>query len=295
MKIVVTAGPTREYLDPVRFLSNPSTGKMGFAVAAEAARCGHDVTLIAGPVALKTPSGVRRVDVVSAREMLEKSLESLKHPNTQTVFVSTAAVADWRPATCAAQKLKKREMSSTLKLVRNPDILKTISQLSQRPNLLLVGFAAETNDVLAEAARKCREKGLAFIVANDVTEAGSGFGTATDRVTFVYPDGRQEKFPLMTKRRVAAALVRTVERLSADGGAFLGEGPGRKVLDCGLLGQHGGRVVGGDPPQFAAAPLDGAESGGDFVDRARHEVNPDGILEEACRRANAHCLDAVLV
>ena len=222
MKIVVTAGPTREYLDPVRFLSNPSTGKMGFAVAAEAARRGHDVTLIAGPVALKTPSGVRRVDVVSAREMLEKSLESLKHPNTQTVFVSTAAVADWRPATCAAQKLKKHEMSSTLKLVRNPDILKTISRLSKhpnsqtskRPNLLLVGFAAETNDVLAEAARKCREKGLAFIVANDVTEAGSGFGTATDRVTFVYPDGRQEKFPLMTKRRVAAALVREIVRLA---------------------------------------------------------------------------------
>lgn len=228
MKIVVTAGPTREYLDPVRFLSNPSTGKMGFAVAAEAARRGHDVTLIAGPVALKTPSGVRRVDVVSAREMLEKSLESLKHPNTQTVFVSTAAVADWRPATCAAQKLKKHEMSSTLKLVRNPDILKTISQLSQRPNLLLVGFAAETHDVLAEAARKCREKGLAFIVANDVTEAGSGFGTATDRVTFVYPDGRQEKFPLMTKRRVAAALVRTVERLSADGGGdFVRSRPSR--------------------------------------------------------------------
>lgn len=244
MKIVVTAGPTREYLDPVRFLSNPSTGKMGFAVAAEAARRGHDVTLIAGPVALKTPSGVRRVDVVSAREMLEKSLESLKHPNTQTVFVSTAAVADWRPATCAAQKLKKHEMSSTLKLVRNPDILKTISQRSkrpdvpspklpnlqtpQRPSLLLVGFAAETNDVLAEAARKCREKGLAFIVANDVTEAGSGFGTATDRVTFVYPDGRQEKFPLMTKRRVAAALVRTVERLSAEGGGdFVRSRPSR--------------------------------------------------------------------
>ena len=228
MKIVVTAGPTREYLDPVRFLSNPSTGKMGFAVAAEAARRGHDVTLIAGPVALKTPSGVRRVDVVSAREMLEKSLESLKHPNTQTVFVSTAAVADWRPATCAAQKLKKHEMSSTLKLVRNPDILKTISQLSKHPNLLLVGFAAETNDVLAEAARKCREKGLAFIVANDVTEAGSGFGTATDRVTFVYPDGRQEKFPLMTKRRVAAALVRTVERLSAEGGGdFVRSRPSR--------------------------------------------------------------------
>lgn len=245
MKIVVTAGPTREHIDPVRFLSNPSTGKMGFAVAAEAARRGHDVTLIAGPVALKTPPGVRRVDVVSAREMLEKSLESLdvwmfgcleestnasasqrpnvptpKHPNASGAFVSTAAVADWRPATCAAQKLKKREMSSTLRLVRNPDILKTISRLSKRlnaqtPKLFLIGFAAETNDVLPEAARKCREKGLAFIVANDVTEAGSGFGTETDRVTFVYPDGTQRRFPLMTKRRVAAALVREIVRLAS--------------------------------------------------------------------------------
>ena len=217
---------------------------MGFAVAAEAARRGHEVTLVAGPVSLKTPKNVKRIDVVSARDMLKAAVDSLSVASQESdlrspvVFVSTAAVADWRPATCAAQKLKKHEMSSTLKLVRNPDILKTISQLSkhpntptpqrpnlqtsklpniqtpQRPNLLLVGFAAETNDVLAEAARKCREKGLAFIVANDVTEAGSGFGTATDRVTFVYPDGRQEKFPLMTKRRVAAALVREIVRLA---------------------------------------------------------------------------------
>ena len=234
MKIVVTAGPTREYLDPVRFLSNPSTGKMGFAVAAEAARRGHDVTLIAGPVALKTPKGVRRVDVVSAREMLaavRNALDCANGGGGSVAFVSTAAVADWRPARCAAQKLKKRQMSGVLKLVRNPDILKTISRLSKPPKpskLALVGFAAETNDVLAEAARKCREKGLAFIVANDVTEAGSGFGTATDRVTFVYPDGRQEKFPLMTKRRVAAALVRTVERLSAEGGGdFVRSRPSR--------------------------------------------------------------------
>ena len=234
MHLIVTAGPTREYLDPVRFLSNPSTGKMGFAVAAEAARRGHDVTLIAGPVALKTPKGVRRVDVVSAREMLERSLEGLGGLGCleRVAFVSTAAVADWRPARCAAQKLKKRQMSGVLKLVRNPDILKTISKLSKPPKppkpsklpklsepseppklprLSLVGFAAETNDVLAEAARKCREKGLSFIVANDVTEKGSGFGTETDRVTFVFPDGTQKRFPLMTKRRVAAALVRELE------------------------------------------------------------------------------------
>lgn len=217
MKIVVTAGPTREYLDPVRFLSNPSTGKMGFAVAAEAARRGHDVTLIAGPVALKTPKGVRRVDVVSAREMLAAVRNALGRADDggeAVAFVSTAAVADWRPARCAAQKLKKRQMAGVLKLVRNPDILKTVRarlRRARRADVSLVGFAAETNDVLAEAARKCREKGLAFIVANDVTERGSGFGTETNRVTFVFPDGTQKRFPLMTKRRVAAALVRELE------------------------------------------------------------------------------------
>ena len=217
MKIVVTAGPTREYLDPVRFLSNPSTGKMGFAVAAEAARRGHDVTLIAGPVALKTPKGVRRVDVVSAREMLAAVRNALGRADDggeAVAFVSTAAVADWRPARCAAQKLKKRQMAGVLKLVRNPDILKTVRarlRRAGRADVSLVGFAAETNDVLAEAARKCREKGLAFIVANDVTEKGSGFGTETNRVTFVFPDGTQKRFPLMTKRRVAAALVRELE------------------------------------------------------------------------------------
>ena len=209
MRIVVTAGPTREYLDPVRFLSNPSTGKMGFAIAAEAARRGHDVTLIAGPVTLKTPKGVERVDVTSAREMLKASLEGLE----KIVFISTAAVADWRPAKCAAKKLKKGEMSGVLKLVRNPDILKTLAKTRGRKtrDLRLVGFAAETNDVLQEAARKCREKGLSFIVANDVTQKGCGFGTDTNRVTFVFPDGTLKRFPLMTKRRVAVAILKEVE------------------------------------------------------------------------------------
>ena len=234
MRVVVTAGPTREYLDPVRFLSNPSTGKMGFAIAAEAARRGHEVALIAGPVALKTPKGVHRVDVTSAREMLEKvkkslltsccgdlssehrSIRSSDHRRNLTVFIATAAVADWRPAKCAAKKLKKGEMSGVLKLVRNPDILRTIyrqrSSLFPRPSSLrLVGFAAETDHVLAEASRKCREKGLSFIVANDVTQKGCGFGTDTNRVTFVFPDGRQRKFPLMTKRMVAKRILEEVE------------------------------------------------------------------------------------
>ena len=213
MKVVVTAGPTREHLDPVRFLSNPSTGKMGFAVAAAAARRGCDVTLVAGPVALKTPKGVRRVDVVSAREMLAAVEDALAAvpADEPAAFVSTAAVADWRPATCAAKKLKKHQMSGVLRLVRNPDILKTVRaklRRAKKTNVALVGFAAETNDVLAEAARKCREKGLAFIVANDVTEKGCGFGTDTNRVTFVFPDGTQRRLPLMTKARVAAEIVR---------------------------------------------------------------------------------------
>ena len=211
MRVVVTAGPTREHLDPVRFLSNPSTGKMGFAIAAEAARRGHEVVLIAGPVALKTPKGVKRVDVVSAREMLAACLDAIRHDGdakTSVAFISTAAVADWRPAKCAAKKLKKGEMASTLKLVRNPDILKTISKPS-KPSL--VGFAAETDHVLKEAARKCREKGLEFIVANDVTKKGCGFGTDTNKVTFVFPDGMLKKFPLMTKRLVAKRILEEIE------------------------------------------------------------------------------------
>ena len=212
MRFVITAGPTREHLDPVRFLSNPSTGKMGFAIAAEAARRGHEVVLIAGPVALKTPKGVRRVDVVSARDMLAAAEAAVSAEADETAFVSTAAVADWRPAKRAAKKLKKGEMSPTLKLVRNPDILKTLSRRTGG-RLRLVGFAAETNDVLREAARKCREKGLAFIVANDVTQKGCGFGTDTNQVTFVFPDGTLRKLPLMSKRMVAKRIVDEIARL----------------------------------------------------------------------------------
>ena len=225
MKFVVTAGPTREYLDPVRFLSNPSTGKMGFAIARAAAMRGHEVVLVAGPVSLKTPRGVSRIDVTSAREMLAAVEEEMSKAKSgkPTVFVATAAVADWRPAKCAARKLKKGQMSGILKLVRNPDILKTVARrtktthsptrpLTHSPTYL-VGFAAETNDVVAEARRKCREKNLDMIVANDVTEKGSGFGVDTNRVTFLRKDGSVERLPLMTKLAVARRIVRECENL----------------------------------------------------------------------------------
>src|SRR5574344_830519 len=171
MRFLVTAGPTREFIDPVRFLSNPSTGKMGFAVAAAAHAAGHSVALVAGPVTCSTPSGVRRVDVTSAREMLAAVRRELPKAD---VLVMTAAVADWRPAKTAAKKLKKSEMKPVLRLVRNPDILKTLRPLKGKK--VFVGFAAETGDPTREAVRKCREKGLDFIVANDVAAPGSGFG-----------------------------------------------------------------------------------------------------------------------
>lgn len=205
-RYVITAGPTREHLDPVRFLTNPSTGKMGFAVARAAAERGHDVALIAGPVALKTPKGVRRINVTSARDMLAAVEDAIG--DGDCVFVATAAVADWRPASCADRKLKKGQMSDTIKLVRNPDILKGVKCRHK------IGFAAETNDVMAEAARKCREKGLAMIVANDVTEKGAGFGTDTNRVTFLKADGSVERLPLMSKLAVARRIVRFAEGLA---------------------------------------------------------------------------------
>jgi len=221
LRFLVTAGPTREHIDPVRFLSNPSTGKMGFAVARAAAARGHETVLVAGPVSLKTPKGVRRVDVTSARDMLAAVERELRASSRQppTVFVSTAAVADWRPAKCAPRKLKKGQMSDTLRLVRNPDILKTVgrrlagSSASPHPSspAFLVGFAAETNDVIAEARRKCREKNLEMIVANDVTEKGAGFGTDTNRVTFLRRDGSVERLPMMTKLAVARRIVRACE------------------------------------------------------------------------------------
>ena len=195
---------------------------MGFAVARAAHAAGHDVTLIAGPVTLKTPRGVKRIDVVSARDMLAAVLAEL-NAECRTVLVMTAAVADWRPARCAYRKIKKGEMLDTLKLVRNPDILKTLNRqprgLRSRTSLpfIRIGFAAETGVPDAEAARKCREKGLDLVVGNDVTRPDSGFGTSTNRVTFVTPDGRAQHLPLMSKLAVARRIVAFAERIASNG------------------------------------------------------------------------------
>ena len=200
--ILITAGPTREPIDPVRFLSNRSTGRMGFAIAQAAAEAGHTVTLIAGPVELPTPPNVRRVDVVTARDMLAAVQRELVQAD---VLIASAAVADWRPETCSPTKLKKSGMDGVLRLVPNPDILKTI--LPQKGNRRFIGFAAETGEPTAEAERKLREKGLDLIVANDVTAPGAGFAVETNRVTLLYPDGRREALPLLSKLDLARRLI----------------------------------------------------------------------------------------
>lgn len=207
MRFLVSAGPTREFIDPVRFISNRSTGRMGFAVAAAAAAAGHEVTLVAGPVTLPTPEGVRRIDVVTARDMLA-ALEG--EIDAADALVMTAAVADWRPAETASAKLKKREMSPSIALVPNPDILKALAP--HKGKRVFVGFAAETGGPDAEAARKLDEKNLDFICANDVTRPGAGFGTETNIVTIFGRGGFREDMPLMAKSDIAKRIIELAER-----------------------------------------------------------------------------------
>jgi len=207
MRILVTAGPTREHLDPVRFLSNRSTGKMGFAVAEQAAARGHDVVLVAGPVALPTPAGVTRVDIVSALDLLAAVQRHLPRADA---LVMAAAVADWRPRAVRAVKLKEQALGPTLDLEPNPDILMTVRPL--KGGRIFVGFAAETGDPLPEARRKLAAKGLDLIVANDVSLPDAGFAVDTNRVTLLPRDGAPEALPLLAKHAVAERIVAWIEQ-----------------------------------------------------------------------------------
>jgi len=211
VRVVVTAGPTREFLDPVRFLSNPSTGRMGYAIATAARDRGAEVTLLTGPTELPRPTGVRVVEIVSAQELLDAALPLGQEAD---VFVAAAAVADQRPATRAAQKVKKQPGTETLILERTPDVLAAFSEAVQtrRPRPILVGFAAETEGVEANARRKLEGKKLDLVVANDVSEVGSGFGTETNRVWFVDGEGARahERQP---KAGVAHAILDRVAEL----------------------------------------------------------------------------------
>jgi len=200
--VLVTAGPTEEPIDPVRYVSNRSSGKMGYAVARVARRRGAEVTLVTGPTAVAAPPGVRVVQVGSAREMHRAAEQAFA---SATVLVAAAAVADYRPRRALSQKLKKSAATLALELDRNPDILRDLA--ARKGRRLVVGFAAETQDVAAEAKRKLRDKRCDLMVANDVTAPGAGFGTDTNRVRLVDAYGLDEELPVLSKEDVAGRIV----------------------------------------------------------------------------------------
>ena len=208
-KVLVSAGPTREALDPVRYLTNRSSGKMGYAVAAAAWRRGADVTLVSGPTSLPSPRGVRRVDVTSAREMFDAMLA--RAPESDAV-VMVAAVADYRPKYPAAEKIKKQAGKAVaLELAENDDILAAIGRLSGRR--VVVGFAAETTNVVANARGKLERKSVDLVVGNDVTRPGAGFETETNAAVLVDAAGQSET-GMVTKDRLADLILDRVSELA---------------------------------------------------------------------------------
>ena len=201
-RVVITAGPTHEPIDPVRYLSNASSGKMGYALAQAAAAHGAEVTLVSGPVSQPKPTGVKLVGVTTASEMLAATQEAFESADAA---ILAAAVSDYRPAKSSDHKLKKAaEPLEALELVENEDILATIS--ANRGGRVVIGFAAETNDVIDNARKKLKRKGCDLIVANDVSRADSTFGADTDLVTLV-GDKYEEELPLMSKPEVAEAII----------------------------------------------------------------------------------------
>lgn len=201
-QVVITAGPTQEAIDPVRCLTNHSTGKMGYAVARAAALRGAEVTLIHGPTALQPLRFVRDVPVTSAQEMFEAVTGCFAQTD---VLVMAAAVADYRPATVAADKVKKSEGEMSIPLTRTADILGTIGPA--KTHQFLCGFSMETRDMVAHSADKLRRKNLDMIVANNLKDPGAGFGVDTNLVTFLTPDGAVRQLPLMSKDAVAGAIL----------------------------------------------------------------------------------------
>lgn len=206
--VLVTAGPTVEDIDPVRFISNRSSGRMGYRIAEAARARGASVVLVSGPTSLPTPAGVVRVDVRSAEEM---AAAVATHAPEATVVVMAAAVSDYRPAVVARRKLKKGDGGTTLELVRTPDILKGLGAAKGRA--LLVGFAAETDAVLENARAKLREKNLDLLVANDVTREGAGFGSDQNAAVLLDASGGEEEVPLVDKRALADRILDRVAAL----------------------------------------------------------------------------------
>ena len=204
MKFVVTAGPTREPIDPVRFLSNRSSGKMGYAISSAAIKEGHEVTLISGPVALSSPPGASLIQVTTSDEMYEAVHCALAKTD---VLVMCAAVADYKPALIAKEKLKKRDEPLSLELVPTRDILKS---LPKTRDYFVVGFAAETNEVEKHAREKLRHKNCDMIVANDVSDSAIGMESDENAVTIFLRNGEMKKISRAPKEKIARALVKII-------------------------------------------------------------------------------------
>jgi phosphopantothenoylcysteine decarboxylase/phosphopantothenate--cysteine ligase len=207
-RVVITAGPTREALDPVRYISNNSSGKMGYALAQAAVDAGAITTLVSGPVSLAAPDHATVLRVHSADEMLERCLTLLPECD---IFIACAAVADYRPASVQEQKIKKGPQEVTLHLVRTPDIVATVAASEHRP--YTVGFAAETNDVLAYARDKMQRKGLDMIIANDVANQSIGFNSNDNEVTVLWSDGEQS-LARASKGAIARQIVHLIAQRS---------------------------------------------------------------------------------
>jgi phosphopantothenoylcysteine decarboxylase/phosphopantothenate--cysteine ligase len=208
-KVLITTGATREAIDPVRFISNRSSGRMGFALAESAASRGATVTVIAGTTSVEPPNGVQVRRIVSAQEMHDQVMELL---GEATVFISAAAVADYKPLEIASGKIKKDDKAITLKLERTPDILKLAGQTG-REELIVIGFAAETENVIQNAQQKLLAKNLDAIVANDVTRSDAGFDSYQNAVTIITNDLPVVELPLMSKAEVAERILDEVKRL----------------------------------------------------------------------------------
>jgi len=212
-RVLVTAGPTQESLDPARYLTNPSTGKMGFAIARALKRRSADVTLVTGPTAVSMPEGVKCVKVKTAEQM---ALEVNTCFEDMDIIIKSAAVADYRPKEVSSEKIKKEGSGIVLDLEKTSDILSELGK--KKGKRILVGFAAETENLLANATEKLKKKNLDMIVANDVSRSDVGFGAEDNQVTLILRDGTSESLPKMGKDEVADVLLNRILSLKSSGG-----------------------------------------------------------------------------
>ncbi len=210
LRIMVTAGPTVEAIDPVRYISNRSSGKMGYAIARAAVMRGANVTLISGPTALAPPAGSIMIKIDTAEEMKNAVFENHEKMD---VIIKAAAVADYRPSQSADQKIKKTEDDMSIDLVKNPDILSELGKATAKSGRVLVGFAAETENVLDNAKEKMARKNLDMIVVNDVSRKDAGFDVDTNKVNFIFKDGSNEELPLLSKDEVANRLLDKIKSI----------------------------------------------------------------------------------